>query len=78
LATPATLPNSSVTDEPIATAAVANIVLVDMTPPVSLVVVLLVDVAAAVRAVPTAGSSSARYRPREVPRERRPRERQRW
>src|SRR4051812_29397161 len=32
LATPVTLPNSSVTDEPIATAAVANIVLVDMTP----------------------------------------------
>ena len=31
LATPVTLPNSSVTDEPIATAAVANIVLVDMT-----------------------------------------------
>ncbi len=56
LATPVTPPNSSVTDEPIATAAVANIVLVDMTPPVSLVVVFMVDVATAVRAVPTAGS----------------------
>ena len=75
MATPVTPPTSSVTDEPIATAAVANIVLVDMTPPVSLVVVLVVDVAAAVRAVPTAGSSSARYRRWEVPRERRPRER---